>query len=130
MSADSVKIYEEAEQNNMKLIQNIRKFVIIGLISCYLPSLLVPISYLVIRFPEPELWILPFPVNFIFLAIFRYFFCQTSRFAGWNCESTHIFWLLHVVDCAIWWRLCIYGHFWHSFGHGNRILPIYQRLFE
>lgn len=82
MSADSVKIYEEAEQNNIKLIQNIRKFVIIGLISCYLPSLLVPISYLVIRFPEPDLWILPFPVNFIQFHIFRFFFVKHLDLQG------------------------------------------------
>lgn len=65
LSTESRKIYMEAEDNNVKEIKRIRKFIIIGLLVCYFPASLVPLSYLIVGSPKQEEWKLPFPVNYI-----------------------------------------------------------------
>lgn len=67
MSSESLKIYMEAEEKNVNMIQKVRKFVIIGQLTCYVPDILVPIFYLILGSPEPDQWALSFPVKWILL---------------------------------------------------------------
>lgn len=63
-SKKSEKIFREAEENNTKLMKMVRKFVIIGQIVTYWPTLLTPFSYFLFDFPKPEQWFLPFEARF------------------------------------------------------------------
>lgn len=63
-SEKSLEIFGQAEAENAKLVKNLRKFVLTGQIGTYLPSLFVPISYLLLNFPKPEQWLLPFATEF------------------------------------------------------------------
>lgn len=111
LSQHSVHIYKVAEENNTKMIASVRKFLIIGLNSCYLPSLFVPISFLIFHFPKQEQWMLPFKVmQRVFKKIsFSHFSidwnCNVWYNLGRNCRWTYLFWLLYFVECAIF-RWC------------------------
>lgn len=59
-----MQIYNDAEIENIKLVKNLRKYVLTNQICTYLPSLFMPISYLIFDFPKREQWVLPFAAKF------------------------------------------------------------------
>lgn len=103
MSRDSIKIYKDAEEKNAQMIRKVRKFVIIGLMVCYFPSILPPISFLIIGIPEPQQWQLPFVVWMLIAQYFGesfgilYLYIFVGRCRKW----AYIFRILHFMAGAI-----------------------------
>lgn len=64
-SIEAYKIYVECEQNNTFIATIVFTNVIVTLITLFLIVPFLPISYLLIGFPKPELWILPFATQLV-----------------------------------------------------------------
>lgn len=65
-SLNAYAIYEKCEQENIFIATVLFKSVVTALIVMFSINSLLPISYWLIGFPSPELWILPFPAQLIF----------------------------------------------------------------
>lgn len=83
-SNKSWEIFERAEMKNSKLAANMRKFTIFGQCSSFLPSSMTPICFLLIGFPEPEQWLLPFPAKLVEndKTFFGYYLSWMMQFSG------------------------------------------------
>lgn len=62
-SPGSLRVYRSAADDNANLANTLKKYVLIGGFVTFAPALFVPLSYLVLGFPEPDNWVLPFPAK-------------------------------------------------------------------
>lgn len=62
---ESLKIYEECEVNNAKIVKFIWKFGIVFIIVLLAIALSFPLGYALFEYPPPPLWLLPIPSKYV-----------------------------------------------------------------